>query len=163
MTFFFEEINCICRDQNQNTSINKKKYFFLFSHNLRLQKALNFIKIPLTTIINISNEKYSWKYVFYLKLPKIIFNGKISLEVPWYANRSIWQDWVVIRDVEVQVGQFYVSFHQTFYAVDHQFRRDIIVFQYRVSVKFFNTKLVEVSFNVFVSETKKCQFCSILK
>lgn len=61
------------------------------------------------------------------------------------------------------IVQFNVSFHQTLYAVDHQFRRDVVVFEDRVSLKLCNTKLVEVSFNVLVSETKKCQFCATLK
>lgn len=57
--------------------------------------------------------------------------------------------------MEVQVGQLDVSFHQAFYTVNHQFRRDVVVFEYRVGLKLCNTKLVEVFFNVFVSKTKE--------
>lgn len=73
-----------------------------------------------------------------------------SLEIPWNADGSIRENRVVCGNVEVQVVQLHISFDEALQAVDHQLRRDVVVFEYRVRFQLFYASFVQVSFDVFV-------------
>lgn len=76
----------------------------------------------------------------------------VELKVVWYADCSIRQHGVVSCDVKIQISEIQIARQQSLHAFNHQLGRDVIVFEQSARVQFHYAFLVQITFDIFISE-----------